>query len=332
MGYTVEVIGEGKGFMNQIARLRLDYANNSKNRPRTIIIKLPSTDPDVKAVADKMGNDRREVRFYEEIAPHAKLQIPHCYYSAIDQVTGDTVLLLEDLGDARQGDSVVGCSREDAELAISVLANFQASWWESPQLKHLDWMPLKDAESNIYQEIYDGAWGTLVQKAGDGMPGELKGIGERLKRDIPIIKAQLTEPPRTIIHGDYRLDNCFLGNPIVSRSLAVFDWEYCARGRGTYDVATFISEAFPHQQRREEEMGLLRLYHSLLMENGIQNYSFEDCLQDYRLSMLEILIFWIVVGGCCDYEGDRATVYLLNSLERFNAAISDLECAEFLST
>ena len=111
----------------------------------------------------------------------------------------------------------------------------------------------------------------------------------------------------------------------------VFDWEFCARGRGTYDVATFISEAFPTQQRREEEMGLLRMYHATLLEQGVGGYGFDECLEDYRLSMLEILVFWIVTGGYCDYEGERATAYLHNSLARFDAAIADLACMELLA-
>ena len=46
--------------------------------------------------------------------------------------------------------------------------------------------------------------------------------------------------------------------------------------------------------------------------------------------MLEILVFWIVTGGYCDYEGERATAYLHNSLARFDAAIADLGCMELL--
>ena len=61
-------------------------------------------------------------------------------------------------------------------------------------------------------------------------------------------------------------------------SLVVFDWEFCAQSRGTYDVATFISEAFPPQQRRNEELGLLRTYHSILVSNGVTDYPFEECL------------------------------------------------------
>jgi hypothetical protein len=73
------------------------------------------------------------------------------------------------------------------------------------------------------------------------------------------------------------------------------------------------------------------MYHSILLESGIQGYSFEECLLDYRLSMLEVFVFWVDVGGYCDFEGDRATVYLHNTLERFNAAITDLECSELIS-
>ena len=66
------------------------------------------------------------------------------------------------------------------------------------------------------------------------------------------------------------------------------------------------------------------------MEQGVYSYPFEECLYGYRISMLEIFVFWIVVGGYCDYTGDRATTYLRNSLERLNAAIIDLDCADLL--
>jgi len=330
VSYTVEEIGEGKGFMNQIGRLRLDYDNEPETLPRTVIIKIPSTDPDVKAISDKVGDHQREVRFYEEISTTSSLRTPYNYYSAIDPATGHTVLLLEDLGDARQGDSVVGCSQAEAQLAMRQLARFQASWWEGPQLQELDWMPLKNAEASVYQEAYADAWEIFVRKSGDGMPRELRVIGEQLSQHIPAIKTRLTDHPRTIVHGDYRLDNCFLGSPVDSQSLVAFDWEFCVKGRGIYDATTFINEAFPPQQRRDMETDLLRTYHSELVENGVRDYSFEECLLDYRYSTLEAFVFWVVVGGYCDWEGERATTFLRNALDRFNAAISDLGCTDLL--
>ena len=328
---STEAIAGGKGFMNHVVRLRLHYDDDPVDLPHTVIVKLPSTDPALRMIADKLGQDRREVRFYQEAPTNGDIQIPHSYYSAIDSATGNTILLLEDVKGGRQGDSVVGCSLAEAHRCIGQLAQFQASWWNDPRLDRLDWAPLKDAEAGVYQELYAGAWESLIQKAGDGMPRGLRLLGDRLGSEIPKIKAKLTKSPRTIIHGDYRLDNCFLLADGKSQSLVVFDWEFCARSRSVYDIATFISEAFPPQQRRNEERGLLQTYHSTLACNGVSDYSFEECLSDYRLSMLDMVVFWVVTGGYCDYSSERATVYLHNSLERFDAAISDLACTELLS-
>ncbi len=330
-GYSAETIAEGKGFMNQLFRLSLDYDSDAHSLPPTLMVKLPSTDPLLRRVFGRLGQNLREVRFYQELASGGLLQTPRSYYSAIDAATGDTVLLLEDMSGARQGDSVAGCSMPEARGAISRMAAFHASWWDSPRLDALGWMPMKDSESQAYRYIYTDAWRSLVEKAGDGMPQGLLALGDRLIDEVPGIKARLTEPPRTIVHGDYRLDNCFFSTTDDSQSPVVFDWEFCVRARGAYDVATFVSEAFPTPQRREVEMELLRMYHSVLVENGVSGYSFEDCLEDYRLSMIEIFVFWIVSGGYCNYEGERATTYLHNTLSRFAAAISDLASTELIA-
>ncbi len=44
--------------------------------------------------------------------------------------------------------------------------------------------------------------------------------------------------------------------------------------------------------------------------------------------MLEVFVFWIITGGYCDYEGERASVYLRNTLERIDASIADLVSTE----
>ena len=211
-GYLAEPIAEGKGFMNQVVRLRLHYDDDPLDLPRTIIAKLPSADPALRTISNRLGQDRREVRFYQEVAADAHLQTPHSYYCGIDSATGNTILLLEDLNSARQGDSVAGCSLAEARRALAQLAAFQAAWWDSPRLDRLDWMPLKDAETGAYQELYAAAWMSFIRKAGDGMPPALRRLGDRLSLEVPKIKAKLTTPPRTIIHGDYRLDNCFFPN------------------------------------------------------------------------------------------------------------------------
>lgn len=327
---SAETIAEGKGFMNQLFRLTLDYASGASNLPPTLIVKLPSADPMLRTVFDRLGQNRREVSFYRELANNENLSVPTCYYSNIDSETENTAFLLEDLTNARQGDSVAGCSLDDAHRAIVHLARFQAAWWENPRLDELDWMPLKRDESDAYLDIYPAAWESLIDQAREGMPHGLRQLGDTLRPQLAGIKSQLTRRPLTIVHGDYRLDNCFFDDSAEPKPPVVLDWEFCVRGRGICDVATFISEAFPAQQRREVERDLVATYHTVLLENGVNDYSLQECWRDYRLAMLEIFVFWIVAGGHCDYEGERATAYLHNTLARFDAAILDLRSAELI--
>ncbi len=330
-GCSAQTIAEGAGFMNRVFRLSLDWDEGDANLPNAIIVKLPSSDPRLRRVSDRLGQNRREIMFYQDLAADHHVPVPRCYYADSEPTTGDTVLLLEDLSGARQGDSVAGCSFDDARQAIVRLAGFQARWWDNPALEGLEWMPSREAEAGLYQEIYPGAWRSLQEKAGAGMPQDLRRLGNRLMPEVPEIKSRLAAAPRTIVHGDYRLDNCFFSRDAELRSLVALDWEFCVRGRGIYDVATFITEAFPPSQRREVEPALVGSYHSVVVDNGVADYSIEECWRDYRLAMLEIFVFWIVTGGYCNYEGDRGTSYLLNTLARLDAAISDLESVELLT-
>ena len=181
--YSAETIADGKGFMNQLFRLTLEYSD-STNLPRAVIAKLPSADPLLRMVSGRLGQNRREVRFYDELADSVPLETPRSYHRGMDPATGDTVLLLEDMSDAQQGDSVAGCSMDEARRCIGQLARFQASWWDSPLLDRLSWMPLKEAEAGAYQEMYAGAWRSLLEKAGSGMPQGLRLLGDRLAPEV----------------------------------------------------------------------------------------------------------------------------------------------------
>ena len=326
--FSVEAIVEGKGYMSQLYRLKLNYAGEDQGMPGSVIVKLPSADPLLQKVFSSLGQNRREVNFYGELADGVRIQTPRCYHGDIDPATGATILVLEDLHHARQGDSLAGCSLDEARQCVGQLAEFQAQWWDSPLLGRLSWLPLRNAEVETYQEMYAGAWVSLLQRAGDAMPGRLRSLGDRLAAEIHRIKGQLSLPPLTLVHGDYRPDNVFFTTAEGRQSLVVMDWEFCGRGRGVYDVATFVSEAFPPKERKAVETGLLRGYHSILEDKGIRGYSFDECLYDYRVSMLDLFVFWIVSGGYCEYEGDRAKEYLHNTLERLDAAIQDLNSTE----
>ena len=54
-GYSAQTIAGGTGFMNHVVRLHLRYDDDSLDLPRTIIVKLPSTDPGLRMLSANWG-------------------------------------------------------------------------------------------------------------------------------------------------------------------------------------------------------------------------------------------------------------------------------------
>ena len=76
----------------------------------------------------------REWLFYSHLGPDAGVVPPVCYFSAHDPVSRRIVLLLEDLGGARFGDSATAWSRRDAEIVVDALAGLSAGSWNNQEL------------------------------------------------------------------------------------------------------------------------------------------------------------------------------------------------------
>ena len=110
--------------------------------------------------------------------------------------------------------------------------------------------------------------------------------------------------PRTIIHGDFRLDNMFFDHPDGS-PLAVIDWQISNRGRGIFDVAYFLCSSLEGDVRKEHEMRLLHLWHDIVIDGGAQAYSFDQALYDYRAGILLCNVVLDSFVACSTDQGVR---------------------------
>jgi thiamine kinase-like enzyme len=326
-----ESIAEGVGLMGQLACVKPHYDRPEVAAPRSLIAKFPAEAEENRDIGNHFRLYEREIRFYEEIAGEIDLRTPLCYHSAMDVEADRYVLLLEDLAPARVGDQIAGCSRPEAELAVSKLAEFHATWWESQRLEDLDWMPYaNDPMLKSAQETYQEAWEPFVERFGDKVPRQVLQIGERLGTRLNAIQDQYSDPPRTICHGDYRLDNLFFASTKGGDPLAVIDWQLSFRGRGVSDVAYFMSQSVSSHERNVSEMDILRAYHQTLAENGVDGYDFDHCLHDYRLGTLFWLLIPVVVGGTLDLSNERGLALATTIIERSGAAIVDLDAGDLL--
>ena len=328
----IEPIGQGVGVLSQIARLTLSYASGEKAGPATVVAKLPAGLEQTRQFVRQFKFYEREVAFYRNLGGEVSLASPRCLYAAHDSASDDFLLLLEDLGDRRVADQLKGCSAADALLAVRELAALHAQWWEHPKLQTLDWMPL--AESDITKgglALYQYAWPIFLERFGATLPDPMRRVGERLSDQIVGMIDYFRDRPRTICHGDFRLDNMFFGQKPNQSALTTVDWQIAMRGTGTYDVGYFVSQSVPPDQRRQIEMDLLRHYHDRLIELGVKGYSFADCIHDYRWTLMFCLCYPVIGGGLGDLSNERGLALAQAMTDRSIAAIQDWKADEFLA-
>lgn len=328
---TFEPVGQGVGILCQLARLTLTYDGAAEGSPRTLIAKIPTTDPQTRGMVSIFRFYEREVRFYQELAAELTLGTARCYFGDFDAGSGGFILLLEDLAATRLGDQLAGASIEDARTTIGELAKLHAAWWNSPRLASLTWMPVaNDPINKAGVMLFPQAWQIFLQRFGDGLPGELRTTGEKLCGEVGGILDQFVDAPITLCHGDVRLDNLFFAVRTGDPPLKVIDWQIGIRGVGAYDAGYFMSQSLNVDTRRAHEEELLRLYHSLLTENGVSGYSYDELLHHYRWTLLFCMAYPVMGGGLGDLANERGYQLVRAMRDRSAAAIADWKAWELL--
>ena len=84
------------------------------------------------------------------------------------------------------------------------------------------------------------------------------------------------------------------------------------------------------EDRRAIEMDILRRYHEILLERGVTGYSFDQCLDDYRMSAMFCLVYPVVAGGNLDLANERGVELVSAMLGRSVDTILDLDCDEMI--
>jgi hypothetical protein len=283
IGFEVDTGDLKSGFFGEVARLKLRYSNASGTEPQTIIIKFPTTDAGAFKIGLQRGYYDRELIFYNEFAQNCGLRVPKFYGGEVDPLTGASALLLEDLSHFRPGIEQRDETKNDANLLVHQLGKFHARFWEDANIEALEWLPSIDSAPERFQRDFLIAWPVIsryVGKAGDDLGEKL---GEQIAGHIPSLKKSLAEAPRVFLHADLRKENLFFDD--AEQVAVVLDWQHCRLGRAAVDVASYLFGEAHHMEAAEEE-GLLHEYHSALTGEGITSYSYEQCLMDYRMAMI----------------------------------------------
>jgi aminoglycoside/choline kinase family phosphotransferase len=320
----------GTGQMCDSVRVALTY-DGPTSAPASCIAKLPAADPTSRATALSLRSYEKEVRFYQQLAPGLPMRTPAVFHADIDVETAAFVLLLEDMAPAAQGDQLEGCTPDVAEVAVAELVRLHAPRWDDRTLDDLEWLsPDPEASRMLMTMLLPTLWDGFRERYVADLPAHVHQAGDALFAELG---AYLTPDAdaRTIIHGDYRLDNLLFDPAPGGTPIAVVDWQTCAVGTGLHDVAYFIGAGLHEDERRAVEGDLVRRYHAALVEAGVTGYGWDRCWRDYRRGTWAGLVMAVAASMLVE-RTDRGDQMFLTMASRHARHALDLDAPEVLTT
>lgn len=319
----VSIIGDGRGYMGQVARIGVAY-DRPEGLPASFVAKFGAGEGESRRAAAKVGIYRREIGFYEELAPGLKVSTPKVWAVRADQSFVDHVILLEDVA-ASRSDQVAGCSVDDAASVLEAIAELHAATWLDPRLPVKGWVPRLATPERIanLSDLARRGWVLLHGIGGDLVDDHGAAWGAGLAERIPAELVALDAMPWCLLHGDLRLDNILLrpdGAPPV-----FIDWQGLTVGPAVLDVGYFLIQSLSTADRRGHLEDLLDVYYQALGARGVSRPSPGTVVRGLRAASAFSLAVACSVPVLNRSVDSRTEVLVRAMLERSLSAYSDLD-------
>ena len=271
----------GTGQVADSVRFHLAYENASG--PRTVVAKFPAADDASRTTSAMLGLYRKEVLFYRELAGSIATRTPSLFAAELSDDGAAFVLLFEDLGPARGGDQLAGCTLEDARHAIRQAAALHAPSWHYADLLERDWLCTDDAAKAQVRTLYPRAQTIFRDRYADRLEPEFMALCDALASSERWLDHQ---PERVcLVHGDFRLDNMLFDVRGGAEPIAVLDWQTLTVGNGLTDIGYLLGCGIGDTMRRAHEDELLDLYCAEMTASGVA-LTRSDIARDYAIGAL----------------------------------------------
>ena len=300
-----------------------------------LVVKRPPASPAARAVAAIQQWYAREVHWYAALAPIAGVRCPRCHCAHYDALTGEYVLVLEDLRAAGCRPLAVAEATAAATLLGRLHSRFAGAFDDDARREivrgPLPIMPITLALAIPIEKFFRDCWkavraerryalAELLADRGEAAGPAAIGLLDALA--APGAYASMTEalaaPPRTLLHGDFRPENMMVED--ATGEVVVYDWQFASVGNGAYDLAYFSALVADPDDRRRLDPELRRAYVSGLVGSGAAAPC--DLERDLRYGCLLALASFVM--GAAVAGDDAASVEThRRGLRRLAAAALD---------
>ncbi|MFK7896885.1 MAG: phosphotransferase [Myxococcota bacterium] len=317
-----EAVGTGQMAHNE--RIYLEYAGSSGNAPKTVVGKFPSPNESSRG-AGAAGGYKAETRFYAELGSDLAIRTAECFYGAIAENEETFTILLEDLAPATQGDQIAGASDREIEAAVRNLAGLHAPRWNDPTLQEIDWVTA--GISGQFQTYIEMGTPAFIERYRDRLSSEdaatlsafAAGVGRWM---------EIRPDEKTLVHGDYRLDNLMFDERADDLYVAAVDWQTLSVACGGQDLAYLLGNSSPPEQRRAHEDQMLEVYREAMAGLGVERTA-EQVRSDYVYGTFQGPSV-TMLGALAVGQTDRGDDMFMAMASRSCAQIRDLNALDLL--
>jgi aminoglycoside phosphotransferase (APT) family kinase protein len=314
-----------KGYVSKIARVMLSYSADAAGAmPASLFLKMSRVD----LHPELGGAGSHEVDFYRAMQsqPH-QVSIPLIYSAEVDDAN-HSYLLMQDLSDTHiQKPLPIPPSNHHCELIVEALANLHAHWWNSPVLGKQLGSRYTAEQSTASEKRLHETFPQFVDYLGDALLPAQRHMYEKILRSdlLKRLSRRLIEQHNvTLVHGDVHTGNVMLPKS-AQDSIVLIDWHRWSIDLGAFDLAFMIALHWSPARRETFEKPLLRRYYETLHEQGVSDYSWDDCWDDYRS---EVLVTMLIPIGQFRRGSPPGVIWF--GLQDSWAAAEGLNCQELL--
>jgi aminoglycoside phosphotransferase (APT) family kinase protein len=274
-------------------------------------------------------NRQREVRFHVEVVPAmADPPVVPCYDAVFSERTGESHLLFRDVSGTHV--SVQGQpspATPQCRRIAEAFGRFHAHWWGHPALGELGDLPSRESVSRDIDSSRQ-CFPEFASKAADLLSSNELQLYDRVLASLTDLWQRADDRRNlTLIHGDAHFGNVLVPRDARQHGALLVDWQLWNVNWGTDDLANLMALHWSPETRQRLERDLLGVYYNTLAAHGVQAYTWSDCWQDYRLSVVTrvlLMPMWERLGGV-------PTNAWQADLGRALSAFRDLGCEDLLS-
>lgn len=269
-----------------IAHLRISYTCDSK-APAKLFLKFSK--PKHPVSTPERG---WEVLFYRFVALRTPGPLLHCYDSAFSPERGRLHLLLEDVSDTHYSEppSQLPPTRKNCELIVQALADVHAAWWEQPPWDVIGGsLPDRAEVDRRIQEVRERI-ALFTNFLDDRLSAKRRDTYQAVLAALPdLYRRLMLRRAYTVVHDDIHIGNVLFPRDPTVDTVRIIDWQTWHIDLAPKDLAHMMAIFWFPEQRRSLERLLLGRYYDRLCENGVVDYSWDQCWNDYRLCVIRKL-------------------------------------------